>query len=80
MTIKFVPSESWKSQRNLWVGQTLVMLATKKPPLLTHVVEPDGDVVVDGVEGGDDHGQQDLGAEPQELGVTLGANGQCING
>ena len=45
----------------------------QKPPLLTHIVEPDGDVVVDGVEGGDDHGQQDLGTEPQELGVALGA-------
>ena len=44
-----------------------------KPLLLTHVVEPDGDVVVDGVKGGDDHGQKDLGAEPQELGVALGA-------
>ena len=42
-----------------------------KPLLLTHVVEPDGDVVVDGVEGRDDHGQKDLGAEPQELGVAL---------
>ena len=49
-------------------------LLLAKPPSLTHIVEPDGDVVVDGVEGGDDHGQKDLGAKAQEFGVALGAN------
>ena len=38
--------------------------------LLTHVVEPDGYVVVDRVQRGDDDGEEDLGAEFEEFEVS----------
>ena len=39
--------------------------------LLTHVVEPDCDLVVDRVQRGDDDGEEDLGAEAEEVVVTI---------
>ena len=40
-------------------------------PSLTHVVQPDSNVVVNRVQRGDGDCQQDLGPEPKEAGVGI---------